>query len=1453
MADNESRGTALPIPQIVAVLTAVVAMFMPQKTPLSSSRPPAKGLSKPETAPAELRNINARLWQDPLQAVEQFRNNLRADKKLSSEEFIAREDADSEDRIERLQAYIKGSAEFEVTDPKSQKKSKAKTLILVGCLSSVTNSENVERRLRTRWAILAALGRSGYVPREQIGYFILNYKEGRFGPPNIPGEHLSLKARVPIPFETIEPQYGKAEWCSDPTFKRVVLVWLPDDWMGTRCLELLGQLGQTMDWADKPAEKPQKKLGETPQEKSGEPSPGKWGEKPPESVAVVRVIGPTTSTVLTQFADYVTYLKDDIKKNLKLLLEMPPAPSGLESPAPTPPVPQPYVPSPLTQYFIAPLAPPPLLGAPPTSAPMQVSPAFPLGQAALVSFAPQPSSAPASKKLPPEKLPKLEDVDEVVQNYCQGAFRRMEMLAALPTISNALLGVFLERDLKADSDPCASFRNGLADLQIKFRRTISPDDIVAAEMINELNLRGIRVFGRSGEGLKNVRADDIAVIAEWDTPYGRCLPLTLGLMTMLANENPQIVGTLQELPNGSEFSRTFNLLGTMVNRGPLEKDNDGDQAAFFNLLPRNIHQFYYFKGIDGNAPSQDAGTKEKDRDGAKLEEFWPVPRPAVERATGENQADYLRRVAAHLQENDRELRSEGRHIRAVLVLGSDLYDKFLVMRAIRSVMPDALFMTNNLDADMALLDEFGGNQNLVVVSPFGLSLSEYYQRGVPPFRDSYQTATFAATLAATRCLNPSLYPDPQKSDKNNFWTPPALLSRLDPADIAGRRPRIYETGRTGFFDLSRDFGNVMYGFTGLKQVTTAEELVTRGTRMHPLRTGPDSWLGRLQQDESRWRAWWLAWLLFFAAVVMLAIHLVRSIYHPRRPALGGRAQKKDSPRKLLETEEPVVDSHSPKKTNKVGVAQPAFLDQVALAMERLRPFRDKLLAAMARTSVAVVLVMLAVVVVPVILFWFQAIGGKAALEGGEPLSWTEGVSVWPTQGLSLAALLVLVHLLCRTYLAHVETEKLISKFLLGWIKSKSWWGRWQLVLLILSLAPALLICLDWDISLHGRTHLVKLAVAIVVLGAAFWLHVDQENEGRTDQAKKKKLDLTPIQWGVVSAIFVALLIMAGYFNRHVFTPPIFSAVVVLSSVLAYGREYKQMEKILWYVPAQKMKPARDKRASIDKPEINPGEKWRLYLGLGCFQKRVPRILLLTNALLWLAVLFLECWPPAPCPARGGFALLCEDASFGMCLLALSFISAVVVDAVLLNRIFTITFHMSRSKWADYYSKIPLSLLLKDLGDGLNEYLDMRLLAFRSKPVANLIYCPFIVLAFVVVSQNHLLDAFPLHPPLVIIWSINLALGCFCAWLLQCETNRARSEALRFLTHARALVERDKILAEQERGRKLGIFDRVTAEIRDLRDGAFAPLWDQPFVRAIFFSSGSIGLTSIISALSGWWK
>ena len=122
----------------------------------------------------------------------------------------------------------------------------------------------------------------------------------------------------------------------------------------------------------------------------------------------------------------------------------------------------------------------------------------------------------------------------------------------------------------------------------------------------------------------------------------------------------------------------------------------------------------------------------------------------------------------------------GTGIGAIGLLGSDIYDKLMILRALRPEFPDAVFFTNNYDAHFERRDDLVDTRNLIVGSPFGNALpSNYYTREhIAPFRDNNQTSLFAGTLVATGRMKETV------------------------AENFSRQPRIFEISRYGAYDLS---------------------------------------------------------------------------------------------------------------------------------------------------------------------------------------------------------------------------------------------------------------------------------------------------------------------------------------------------------------------------------------------------------------------------------------------------------------------------------------------------------------------------------------------------------------------------------------------------------------------------------------------------------------------------
>ncbi|MEK6647228.1 MAG: hypothetical protein AABY84_11215 [Candidatus Firestonebacteria bacterium] len=146
--------------------------------------------------------------------------------------------------------------------------------------------------------------------------------------------------------------------------------------------------------------------------------------------------------------------------------------------------------------------------------------------------------------------------------------------------------------------------------------------------------------------------------------------------------------------------------------------------------------------------------------------------PKFEQPIGPDQYDYIRRITDQLK----DVPCKRKDIRAIGILGKDVYDKLLILRALREEFPNVIFFTTDIDARYWHHTELQYTRGLVVASSYGLQLCHIYQGDILQFRSSYQTSLFTATLLA--------------------------LDIIDKAKLENNTPRIYEIGWRGPYDLT---------------------------------------------------------------------------------------------------------------------------------------------------------------------------------------------------------------------------------------------------------------------------------------------------------------------------------------------------------------------------------------------------------------------------------------------------------------------------------------------------------------------------------------------------------------------------------------------------------------------------------------------------------------------------
>ncbi len=236
----------------------------------------------------------------------------------------------------------------------------------------------------------------------------------------------------------------------------------------------------------------------------------------------------------------------------------------------------------------------------------------------------------------------------------------------------------------------------------------------------------------------------------------------------------------QDQPDG--ILRGLGHIGASA-REEIRKWAESDKSTF--------HKFWILRGIDGKLPGDDAelgkSSNQASMNGAR-DGHGIVERPPE----GRTQYDYLKRLRERIRNIE-----EGGDVSAIGVIGSDVYDKLLVLRALKPHFPNSVFFTTDLDAIYTHSDERGHTRNLLVASHYDLALGNQLQKSTPPFRDSYQTATFLAVSLAIARIDTNMS-DPQLNPKwsqllKHWW-------RID-GDAGVVNPVLHIVGKDGFYSL----------------------------------------------------------------------------------------------------------------------------------------------------------------------------------------------------------------------------------------------------------------------------------------------------------------------------------------------------------------------------------------------------------------------------------------------------------------------------------------------------------------------------------------------------------------------------------------------------------------------------------------------------------------------------
>ena len=298
----------------------------------------------------------------------------------------------------------------------------------------------------------------------------------------------------------------------------------------------------------------------------------------------------------------------------------------------------------------------------------------------------------------------------------------------------------------------------LATVQQKFFvRTIGTDDLLIDRLVSELLGRGLdaHAVGASRR---------VALVGEWDSIYARTFAEAL-------QAKLSCVGKKRDLKiDLVSYQYLRGLDGVTVEGAPTQSRRSDDNLRANDNAKANDNS----RSSTGNAPPVE----------------WPE---------GRDQRDYLRRlVDQRLGQND--WRHAETEVQAIGIIGNDVPDKLMILQALRDSFQDRMVFTTDLDSRLLHPVVNRYTRNLIVASSLPLALGDDLQCGIPPFRDSYQTAMFLAARYAAS----SMRTEGQGGDGG--------CRSVNTTELEGRigyaisHPLLYEIGRDGLVELAAATG-----------------------------------------------------------------------------------------------------------------------------------------------------------------------------------------------------------------------------------------------------------------------------------------------------------------------------------------------------------------------------------------------------------------------------------------------------------------------------------------------------------------------------------------------------------------------------------------------------------------------------------------------------------------------
>jgi hypothetical protein len=286
----------------------------------------------------------------------------------------------------------------------------------------------------------------------------------------------------------------------------------------------------------------------------------------------------------------------------------------------------------------------------------------------------------------------------------------------------------------------------------------------------------------------------------------------------------------------------------------------------------------------------------------------------------------------------------------------------------------------------------------------------------------------------------------------------------------------------------------------------------------------------------------------------------------------------------------------------------------------------------------------------------------------------------------------------------------------------------------------------------------------------------------------------------------------------------------------------------------------------DVPRGSPNEDfWRRYIVQNRISARAVRttacVLLAAGGswFLWLALHD----APKFIPQRGDLSLTVHQWLHCLMFFAIYFLVFFVVDATTFCVSFVRGLQTHGANW-------PVATLVKFEHElqipraYLNNWIDLKFIALRTKCVTRLIYCPFIVLSLFLVSRSPVFDHWYMPTTGFVLAVLGASVALACAVALRYAAEAARRDAIEKLRNEIIRVS-GEAPAARRRQISSGAFTAnhvrpanppkpaqltlLLERMEHLHEGAFAPFWQQPLLKAILLPFAAFGGTSMLDYMA----